>query len=226
MHRVGFAPHDIAAAHARLAALPQVEKVSFLTHLARADELDTPAPTEAQLHAFHTATANLAGWRSISNSAAILAWPQAHQDWGRAGIMLYGAAPCASSTALQPVMALKSRIFAQRWLEVGDSLGYGAAFTATQRTRVGLVAMGYADGYPRTTPNGTPVAIDGHLSRTIGRVSMDMMTVDLTDLPGVGLGAEVQLWGPQVDINTIAAANNTIAYELMCHVQRVPRVYR
>ena len=226
MHRVGFAPHDIAAAHARLAALPQVEKVSFLTHLARADELDTPAPTEAQLHAFHTATANLAGWRSISNSAAILAWPQSHQDWGRAGIMLYGAAPCASSTALQPVMALKSRIFAQRWLEVGDSLGYGAAFTATQRTRVGLVAMGYADGYPRTTPNGTPVAIDGHLSRTIGRVSMDMMTVDLTDLPGVGLGAEVQLWGPQVDINTIAAANNTIAYELMCHVQRVPRVYR
>lgn len=138
MHRVGFAPHDIAAVHARLAALPQVEKVSFLTHLARADELDTPAPTEAQLHAFHTATANLAGWRSISNSAAILAWPQAHQDWGRAGIMLYGAAPCASSTALQPVMALKSRIFAQRWLEVGDSLGYGAAFTATQRTRVGL----------------------------------------------------------------------------------------
>ena len=109
---------------------------------------------------------------------------------------------------------------------MGDSLGYGAAFTATQRTRVGLVAMGYADGYPRTTPNGTPVAIDGHLSRTIGRVSMDMMTVDLTDLPSVGLGAEVQLWGPQVDINTIAAANNTIAYELMCHVQRVPRVYR
>lgn len=233
MHRVGFAAQDIPGWHARLSDCPQVAQISTITHLARADELGNPQPTEAQLHAFDQATRDLPGWRSVSNSAAILAWPQAHRDWGRAGLMLYGVASCASNTtngtaaALRPVMTLKSRIFAQRWLEAGQPVGYGAIFTAQRRTRVGLVAIGYADGYPRSTPNGTPVAVAGHLTQTIGRVSMDMMTVDLTDLPeDIGIGAEVELWGRQVSIATVAAASHTIAYELMCHVQRVPRVYR
>lgn len=228
MHRVGFAPQDIPSWHTRLAQCPKVAQISALTHLARADELQAPEHTQAQLQAFEQATHNLPGWRSVSNSAAILSWPQAHRDWARAGLMLYGVAPCASASAttLRPVMALKSRIFAQRWLEVGQPVGYGAIFTAQRRTRVGLVAIGYADGYPRSTPNGTPVAVAGQLTQTIGRVSMDMMTVDLTDLPeSIGIGAEVELWGQHVSIATIAAANNTIAYELMCHVQRVPRVY-
>ena len=226
MHRVGFAPQEIPLWHARLQACPQVQQISALTHLARADELQAPEHTQAQLQTFEQATHTLPGWRSVSNSAAILAWPQAHRDWGRAGLMLYGVAPCDSATPLRPVMTLKSRIFAQRWLEVGQPVGYGAIFTAQRRTRVGLVAIGYADGYPRSTPNGTPVAVAGQLVHTIGRVSMDMMTVDLTDLPeDIGIGAEVELWGQHVSIATIAAANNTIAYELMCHIQRVPRVY-
>ena len=223
MHRVGFAPHEVAAAQERLAACPQVAQISFMTHLARADELDQPQHTVAQLQQFDEAIHGLPGWRSISNSAGIVAWPQAHRDWGRAGLMLYGAAPCASATVLRPVMRLKSRIFAERWLEQGQSAGYGAIFTAPRRTRIGLVAMGYADGYPRTTPNGTPVAVDGQRTQTLGRVSMDMMTVDLTDLPGTGPGSEVELWGDLVPVSTVAAANSTIAYELLCHVQRVPR---
>jgi len=224
MHRVGFAPHEVAAVHERLAACPQVAQISFMTHLARADELEQPRHTVAQLQQFDEAVGALPGWRSVSNSAGIVAWPQAHRDWGRAGLMLYGAAPCASATVLRPVMRLKSRIFAERWLEPGQSVGYGAIFTASRRTRVGLVAMGYADGYPRTTPNGTPVAVDGQRTQTLGRVSMDMMTVDLTNLPHTGPGSEVELWGDLVPVGTVAAANNTIAYELLCHVQRVPRV--
>lgn len=224
MHRVGFAPHEVAAVRERLAACPQVAQISFMTHLARADELDQPQHTEVQLQQFDQALHGLPGWRSVSNSAGIVAWPQAHRDWGRAGLMLYGAAPCASATVLRPVMRLKSRIFAERWLEPGQSVGYGAIFTAPRRTRVGLVAIGYADGYPRTTPNGTPVAVDGQRTQTLGRVSMDMMTVDLTHLPNAGPGSEVELWGDLVPVGTVAAANNTIAYELLCHVQRVPRV--
>lgn len=224
MHRVGFAPSAVAGVHARLAACPQVAQISFMTHLARADELEQPQHTLAQLQQFDTAVGSLPGWCSVSNSAGIVAWPQAHRDWGRAGLMLYGAAPCPSAPPLRPVMRLKSRIFAQRWLEPGESVGYGALFTAQERTRVGLVAIGYADGYPRSTPNGTPVAVAGQLTHTLGRVSMDMMTVDLTHLPNAGPGAEVELWGDLVPVSTVAAANHTIAYELLCHVQRVPRV--
>ncbi len=123
-------------------------------------------------------------------------------------------------------MQLTSEVFNLRTIGAGEALGYGGSFVAERPTRVGLVAMGYADGYPRRAHTGTPVAVDGHLTRIIGRVAMDMLTVDLTDLPEVGVGAPVELWGRQVSVNSVAAAAGTIAYELLCNVKRVRRVYR
>jgi alanine racemase len=122
-------------------------------------------------------------------------------------------------------MCLQSEVFAVKTLQPGEALGYGGTFIAEQPTRVGLVALGYADGYPRSAPTGTPVAIDGQPSRLIGRVSMDMLNVDLTSLPEAGIGSRVELWGPQIDINTVAQCANTIAYELLCNVKRVQRIY-
>lgn len=166
-----------------------------MTHFARADE-PGQGMTSAQIRRFDEATASLPGDRSLCNSAGLLAWPEARRDWGRVGIALYGADPLAESTAgLQPVMGLHSQVFAVRTLQPGDPLGYGARHVARRPTRVGLVAMGYADGYPRTAPDGTPVAVDGQAAQLIGRVSMDMLTVDLTDLPEAGIGSAVELWG-------------------------------
>ena len=141
--------------------------------------------------------------------------------------MLYGADPRGTpSDMLKPVMQLTSEVFNLRTIGAGEALGYGGSFVAERPTRVGLVAMGYADGYPRRAHTGTPVAVGGHLTRIIGRVAMDMLTVDLTDLPEVGVGAPVELWGRQVSVNSVAAAAGTIAYELLCNVKRVRRVYR
>jgi alanine racemase len=197
-----------------------------MSHFARADEPGSVA-TAKQIQAFDEATADLAGERSLANSAALLAWPEARRDWARPGILLYGADPLpGEGHGLLPVMTLQSEVFAVRDLKAGDPLGYGARFVAEKPMRIGLVAVGYADGYPRTVPNGTPVAVGGHASRIVGRVSMDMLTVDLTELPSEGVGSTVELWGKSVPINRIASAAGTIAYELLCHVQRVPRVYR
>jgi alanine racemase len=221
MHRAGFFPEAYADAHARLAALPGVERITLMTHFARADEPDV-ATTAEQIATFDAATAGLPGDRSICNSGAILGWPGAYRDWCRPGILLYGADPMPDENhGLKPVMTLGSAIIGVRDLPAGQPVGYGARFITERPTRVGLVAMGYADGYPRTVPDGTPVAVDGKLTRLIGRVSMDMLTVDLTDLPGTGVGSEVELWGATVPVNTIARAAGTIAYELLCNVKRV-----
>ena len=222
MHRAGLAPQEVAAAHATLRASPHVSEVVLMSHLARADEPDHPM-TSAQLATFRACTQGLQGATSLCNSAGVLAWPSAHGDWARPGIMLYGANPMASGPKppIRPVMTLQSQVFAERWLASGEPLGYGGQFTAARPTRVGLVALGYADGYPRAAGNGTPVAIDGQPSQIIGRVSMDMLTVDLTDLPGCGPGSTVELWGPQVPIDTVAQRAGTIAYELLCNVKRV-----
>jgi alanine racemase len=225
MHRAGFFPADYAAAHARLAALPGVGQITLMTHFARADEPEVDT-TEQQVHAFDAASAGLPGERSLCNSGGILAWPSAHRHWCRPGIMLYGADPMpGEGHGLKPVMTLGSAIIGVRELPAGQPVGYGARFVTTRPTRVGLVAMGYADGYPRTVPDGTPVAVDGRPTRLIGRVSMDMLTVDLTDLPGVGIGAPVELWGATIPVNTIAQAAGTIAYELLCNVKRVALRY-
>ena len=225
MHRAGVAPEYMATAHARLSALPTVDAIVLMTHMARADEPDVPT-TLAQVEAFERTTADLPGERSMSNSACILGWPATWRDWARPGIMLYGADPMPEdSRLLKPVMTLGSAIMNVRSLAPGDVLGYGGRFVAERPTRVGLVAMGYADGYPRTAADGTPVAVDGQLTRLIGRVSMDMLTVDLTELPDAGLGSKVELWGAKISANTIAQAAGTIAYELFCNVKRVRRTY-
>ena len=223
MRRAGIAPAAYAAAHARLRALPQVGQIVLMTHFARADEPDVTT-TADQISVFDRASAGLPGERSLCNSGGVLAWPAAHRDWARPGILLYGADPMPSDDhGLQPVMTLSSAIMNIRDLAPGEALGYGGRFVAEVPTRVGLVAMGYADGYPRVAPTGTPVAVDGQLTRVIGRVSMDMMTVDLTDLPAARIGSPVELWGRNVSVNSVAQAAGTIAYELLCNVKRVRR---
>ena len=221
MNRAGFPPGDVRRVWRQLMASCKVEECGFMSHFARADEPDCDATTR-QIHAFDEATRGLPGARSLANSAAILAWPGAHRDWARPGIMLYGADPMpGEGNNLLPVMTLESRVIAVREIAVGEPLGYGARFVASRPTRVGLVAMGYADGYPRSAPDGVPVAVGSKLTALIGRVSMDMLTVDLTDLPEAGIGSTVELWGKQVSVNQVAQAAGTIAYELLCNVKRV-----
>jgi len=225
MHRAGFDAHEVRAAHARLTACAAVESITLMTHFSRADEPVHDA-TQIQLRAFDLATAGLPGDRSVANSGGVLGWPDARRDWARPGILLYGADPMPDAdNGLVPVMSLESRVIHVRTLQAGDALGYGATFVATRPTRVGLVAIGYADGYPRTAPTGTPVRVDGLPAQTLGRVSMDMMTVDLTDLPQAGVGSVVELWGRNISVNRVAEAAGTISYELLCNVKRVPRVY-
>lgn len=225
MHRVGFSPAGTAAAYARLQGSGNVANITLMTHFARADE-PTQDATEQQISVFNSATQGLAGDHSLCNSAGILGWPRARRDWCRPGILLYGADPMPGALhGLKPVMTLQSEIFAVRTLQPGEALGYGGAYVAHRPTRVGLVAIGYADGYPRTAPSGTPVAVDAMPTQLIGRVSMDMLTVDLSELPDTGVGSTVELWGNQVDVNAVASASGTIAYELLCNVKRVPLRY-
>ena len=167
----------------------------------------------------------LAGEESLANSPAMLAYPRARRDWGRAGIALYGADPfLENDPRFKPVMRLVSKVFGERVLQPHEPVGYGAAFYTKRSTRVGLAACGYADGYPRHAPSGTPVAIKGHRSRIIGRVSMDMLTVELAD-SHEGIGDEIEFWGDQISVNEVAQAAGTIAYELLCHVKRAKFVY-
>jgi alanine racemase len=229
MGRVGFSLPDMRSAYARLLASKKVSEIVLMTHFARANETGSDA-TMAQLIAFDTATAGLPGDRSLCNSAGILAWPGARRDWARPGILLYGADPLSredslAEAALQPVMNFESAIVAVRTLQAGQALGYGGDFIADSPTRVGLVPVGYADGYPRRAPTGTPVAVDGQFTHLIGCVSMDMLTVDLTSLPTSGIGSRVELWGRKVSVNEIARRAGTISYEVLCNVKRVPITY-
>jgi alanine racemase len=221
MNRAGFPPGAVRRVWRQVMASGKVGECGFMSHFARADEPGCEA-TVRQIRVFDEATRGLPGARSLANSAAILAWPEAHRDWSRPGIMLYGADPMpGEGNGLLPVMTLESRVIAVREIAAGDPLGYGARFIAPRPTRIGLVAMGYADGYPRSAPDGVPVAVDGKLTSLIGRVSMDMLTVDLTALPEAGIGSTVELWGKQVSVNQVAQAAGTIAYELLCNVKRV-----
>lgn len=227
MNRLGFTAPTLCKAWQILSQWPQV-KVTLMTHFA---EADGERGVEWQLERFR----NLAGdWRgplSLANSAAILRHPAAHGDWVRPGIILYGASPFVDQSAvelgLQPAMALESRIIAVQELVAGDRVGYGGTFTADRPMRIGVVACGYADGYPRHAPTGTPIAVMGCRTRTLGRVSMDMLACDLSEIPGAGIGAPVTLWGRgvagEVPADEVAAAAGTIAYELFCALAaRVP----
>ncbi|MBU0901434.1 MULTISPECIES: alanine racemase [Pseudomonas] len=228
MHRVGFHPAEYQAAYQRLLASGKVAKVVLMSHFARADELDCPR-SEEQLAVFQQAREGIVAEVSLRNSPALLGWPSVPSDWVRPGIMLYGATPFEQAQAvaarLQPVMTLESKIIIVRELPAGEPVGYGARFISERPTRVGVVAMGYADGYPRHAPTGTPVAVDGQLTRLIGRVSMDMLTVDLTDLPQAGLGSRVELWGKQVLASDVALQAGSIPYQLFCNLRRAPLLY-
>ncbi|MDO4696653.1 MAG: alanine racemase [Neisseria sp.] len=224
MHRAGFFPHNYAAAYTALKQSGKVADIVHMTHFACADEAEREF-TERQIETFDLAVEGLEGECSLSNSAGILAYPQARREWGRAGIALYGVDPLGDGDSrVRPVMRLVGRIFGERVLQPHEPVGYGAAFFTKRSTRVGLLACGYADGYPRAAQSGTPVAVNGQRSRIIGRVSMDMMTVELNG--GLsGIGAEVELWGDIVAVGEVAAAAGTIAYEILCHVKRAEFVY-
>ena len=229
MNRLGFAPDVFRSAWARLNALPQVGEISLMTHFSDADGARGIAH---QLAAFDAATRDLPGERSLANSAAALRHPQVAADWVRAGIMSYGSAPDfpthdIAHWDLLPTMTLRSKLIANQHLASGATVGYGSNFTADTTMTIGIVACGYADGYPRHAGTGTPVLVDGVRSRTLGRVSMDMLAVDLTPVPAAALGSEVTLWGEgpsgsQLPIDEVARAAGTIGYELMCAL--APRV--
>ncbi|MET0288493.1 MAG: alanine racemase [Pseudoxanthomonas sp.] len=229
MHRLGLAPEAFRAAHARLSALPHVRLQVMMSHLARADETGCQRTAE-QAAVFAQAIAGLSGDTSLCNSPALLAWPQVRGHWARPGLMLYGATPLPVSEALpvqlKPVMHVQSQVIAVRELTAGEPVGYGARFVAEAPVRVGVVAMGYADGYPQFAPNGTPIQVDGATTRVIGRVSMDMLTVDLTHLPQANVGSAVQLWGDAPSASTLAEHCQVSAYQLLCGLKRVPRSYR
>lgn len=228
MHRVGVDPRDYRAAYQRLQATGKVADIVLMTHFARADELDSQA-TAQQAAVFEDACAGLVGPTSLRNSPALLGWPTVPSDWVRPGIMLYGATPFevtqAEACRLQPVMSLESKVICVRELPAGEPIGYGAGFITDRPMRVAVVALGYADGYPRVAPTGTPVWVDGQRSRLLGRVSMDMLCIDLTEVPGAGLGSPVELWGKHVLASDVAIQAGTIAYELFCNLRRVPRLY-
>ncbi|MFT4247389.1 MAG: alanine racemase [Pseudomonas sp.] len=228
MHRLGLAPEDFRAAWLRLRGLPQVGSIVLMTHLARADEIDS-GRTDEQAVAFALACRGMEAQTSLCNSPGLLGWRALRNDWSRPGLMLYGANPLADDNALsaqlRPVMTLSSRVIATRELLPGEPVGYGARFVARRPTRVGVVAMGYADGYPQFAPNGTAVRIGDAPGELVGRVSMDMLTVDLTDHPQADVGTPVQLWGAAPRIGELAARCNASAYQMLCGLKRVPRRY-
>jgi len=232
MNRLGFAPARFRSAWVRLNALPQVDEISLMTHFAHADDAQG---VDAQLQVFKDTSHDLPGERSLANSAAVLrhgTHPEVVADWVRPGIALYGSAPDhplhdATFWGLRPAMSLRSQIIATQDLKTGDEVGYGGVFKAPRDMRIAVVACGYADGYPRHAPTGTPVLIDGQRCTTVGRVSMDMLCVDLTPVPQAGIGAAATLWGQAstsevLCIDEVAAAAGTVGYELMCAL--APRV--
>jgi alanine racemase len=230
MNRLGLDPMEVKKAWEALQAIALVQKpVGLMTHFACADALQSPW-TLAQMAVFDKTVRGLSGPHSLANSAGILAWPQSHRDWVRPGIMLYGISPFANRVGqdeeLQPVMTLRAKLIAVRTCLPDEPIGYGATFTTPSAMRMGVVAMGYADGYPRHVPNGTPVLVNNQRVAIAGRVSMDMLTVDLRDCPSAKVGDPVVLWGKGLPIEEIATLAHTIPYELVVRInQRVHRVY-
>lgn len=223
MNRLGFEPSAYMQAYEGLAACENVSGITLMTHFATADE---DVGIDAPLDIFNSITQQLPNDKSVANSASILRYQEAHLDWVRPGIMLYGASPVSATPVeyfnLKPVMQLTSQLIAVQTLAAGESVGYGQQFTASNPTRIGIVACGYADGYPRHAPNGTPVAVSGKLTQTLGRVSMDMLFCDITDIPEATIGSPVELWGSVVPVDAVAEASGTVGYELLCAV--APRV--
>ena len=224
MHRLGFACADATRVHAQLRSLPGVdEDIVLMTHFAASDAFGDPF-TPAQVATFEQATRGLAGARSMANSAAVLGWPTSHGQWVRPGGALYGISLVADMSGadfgLRPAMTLASRLIAVNGVPAGEPVGYGGEWRAPADMRVGVVALGYGDGYPRAALPGTPMLVDGIEVPLVGRVSMDLITVDLRRAPGAGVGSEVIAWGRGLPVERVAVHAGTIGYELVCSITR------
>jgi alanine racemase len=230
MHRLGIQPEDYEAAYTALKHLPQVSNVVLMTHFSCADEIIN-IETASQISIFNNVTKNIVAEKSLANSAGTLGHKGSHGDWQRPGIMLYGATPFSHShkwgDQLKSVMTLTSEVIAIHNLVKGQSVGYSKTFVCEQPTKVGTVAIGYADGYPRHAKPGTPVMVNGQRTIILGRVSMDMLAVDLTNIDNVTVGAEVELWGDKLKASDIAMYCDTITYTLFTGItRRVHKVYK
>ena len=224
MNRLGFGVESLRPAYNALRMHPQVKSVTLMTHFADADGA---GGVKAQLDWFNELTSPFeVQARSLANSAALLRFPEARGDWVRPGIMLYGCSPFGDQSAdqlgLKPAMTLASEIIATQHLQAGERIGYGFTYQAVGEMTIGIVACGYADGYPRHAPTGTPVLVNGKRARLVGRVSMDMISVDISDIPGAYIGTPVTLWGEGLSADEVAGSAGTLSYELLCKV--TPRV--
>jgi len=223
MNRLGFSADDLPAARERLQRNPGVGTITLMTHFADADG---ETGVQWQMDRLRALPGQADMPQSLANSAAVLRFPETHAQWVRPGIMLYGCSPFSDRTGaddgLKPAMTLESAIIGTQALVPGDAVGYSGAFRATRPMRIGVVACGYADGYPRHAPSGTPISVDGRITGTVGRVSMDLLCVDLTELPDAGVGSRVVLWGEGNPVEHVAAASGTVGYQLLCAL--APRV--
>ena len=224
MNRLGVPAEDVRGVLERLRDCPNAGVTALMTHFADADG---KRGVRGQLERFEAATAAVDLPKSLANSAALLRYPETHKDWVRPGIMLYGCSPfpdeSAAALGLKPAMTLESELIAVRSLSAGDGVGYGGTFAASGPMRVGVVACGYADGYPRHAPTGTPILVRGKRTRTLGRVAMDVLFADLTGIPEAAVGSAVTLWGEGLSADEVAASAGTVSYELLCAIsQRVP----
>jgi len=229
MNRLGILPQEFSSSMRRLQKLDGVHLLGVMSHLACADDPENNMTTEQQQR-FEAAVADAGLERSLANSSGIVHWPKTHYEWVRPGIMLYGSSPMSGEGAdqldLKPVMSLTSEIVAIRKVKKGDSVGYGCSWRTDRDTEIGVVACGYGDGYPRHAVPGTPVLVKQQRLPLVGRVSMDMITVDLGPTSGITVGDEVTLFGQGLSIDEVAASAGTISYEILCHITaRVPRVY-
>jgi alanine racemase len=223
MNRLGFGAETLGASYQALRENPRIRTLTLMTHFADADGA---SGVKAQLEWFGDMTKSFPGPRSLANSAALLRFPEARGDWVRPGIMLYGCSPFADLTAealgLEPAMTLTTEIIATQHLHPGERVGYGFGYEAVGELDVGVIACGYADGYPRHAPTGTPVLVNGRRTRIVGRVSMDMITVDISDIRDAGIGTPVTLWGDGLSADEVGASAGTLSYELLCAL--APRV--
>lgn len=229
MNRLGFRAEDFTTAHERLRRCSSVSLLRVMTHLSSSEERGEV--TAKQLRVFNDLVARANLERSVANSAAVIAWPESHQDWIRPGLMLYGMSPMPDSTAanfgLQPAMTLSTHLIAVQNVGVGESVGYNGIWRAQRPSRIGIAAIGYGDGFPRATRNGAPVLVGGKEAPLAGRVSMDMIAVDITDLPDAKAGDEVIVWGEGLPAERLAPYADTTCYELVCRVtSRVPLLWK
>jgi len=227
MHRLGVNPDEFAEFYQRLVQSNNVRNdMVLMSHLSCADDTDDTR-TEQQIILFNELTASYDNAKTLANSAGICAWPESHYQWVRPGLMLYGVSPMLPDLSLDrdkltiaPVMTLQSSIIAKRHIKAGESVGYGAAWTAETDTNIGVIAIGYGDGYPRHAPNGTPVLVNGRIVPLVGRVSMDMITVDLGRESQENIGDTATLWGKGLPVEEVASFATTIPYELLCNITR------